>query len=79
VDFSSSSPEVQAKIEVNFRSMIRQGIHSTDRYPAMAQLHNDQGIIDENFLDYVPEKLIEQPDNSLNSLSNFVAATETRM
>jgi hypothetical protein len=42
----------------------------------MAQPHNDQGSIDEVFLDYIPEELIEQPDNSSNGLSSLVAATE---
>jgi hypothetical protein len=45
----------------------------------MAQLHNYQGSIDEEFLDYVPEEPIEQPDNSFNLLSSFVAATEASM
>jgi hypothetical protein len=45
----------------------------------MAQPHNDQGSFDEDFLDYVPEELIEQPDNSFNRLSSFVAATEASM
>ena len=45
----------------------------------MAQPHNDQGSFDENLLDYVPEELIEQPNNSFNRLSSFVAATEASM
>jgi len=45
----------------------------------MAQSHNDQGSFDEDYLDYVPEELIEQPDNSFNRLSSFVAATEASM
>jgi hypothetical protein len=45
----------------------------------MAQPHNDQGSVDEDFLDYVPEELIEQPDDSCNHLSSFVAATEASM
>jgi len=78
-DFRSSSPEVQAKKIDNIRSMICQRIHSTGTDPAMAQPHNDQGSFDENFLDYVPEELIEQPNNSYNRLSSFVAATEASM
>jgi Domain of unknown function (DUF6532) len=78
-DFCSSSPEVQAKKIDNIRSMIRRRIHSTGTDPAMAQPHNDQGSFDEDFLDYVPEELIEQPDNSFNRLSSFVAATEASM
>jgi len=45
----------------------------------MAQPYNDQGSFDEDFLDYIPEELIEQPDNSFNRLSSFVAATEASM
>jgi hypothetical protein len=45
----------------------------------MAQPHNDQGSFDEDFLDYVPEELIEQPDNSFNHPSSFVDATEASM
>jgi len=78
-DFRSSSPEVQAKNIDNIRSMIRWRIHSTGTDPAMAQPHHDQGSFDEDFLDYVPEELIEQPDHSFNRLSSFVAATEACM
>jgi len=45
----------------------------------MAQPHNNQGSLDEDFLDYIPEELIEQPNNSCNPLSSFVAATEASM
>jgi len=45
----------------------------------MAQPHNNQGSSDVDCLDNVLEELIEQPDNSLNCLSNFVAATEASM
>jgi hypothetical protein len=78
-DFRSSLPEVQAKMIDTIRSMIRQRIHSTGTDPAMAQPHNDQGSFHENFLDYVPEMLIELPDNSFNRLSSFVAATVASM
>jgi len=78
-DFRSSLPEVQAKKIDNIRSIICRRIHSTGTDPAMAQPHNNQGGFDENFLDYVPEELIEQPDNSFNRLSSFVAATEASM
>ena len=59
--------------------MILQWIHSTGTGPAMAQLYNYQGGIDENFLHYVLEQLIEQPDNSFNHLSRFDDATEAIM
>jgi len=54
-------------------------MHSTGTDPAMAQPDNDQGSFDEDFLDYIPEELIEQPDNSFNRHSSFVAATEASM
>ena len=78
-DFRSSSPEVQANKIDNICRMIHQRIHSTGTDPLMAQPHNDQGSIDEDFHDYVPEELMEQPDNSFNLLSSFVAATEASM
>jgi hypothetical protein len=78
-DFRSSSPEVHPKKIDNIRSMIRRRIHSTGTDPAMAQPHNNQGSFAENFLDYIPEELIELPDNSFNGLSRFVAATEASM
>jgi len=44
------------------------------------QWHNVTMIsVDEEFLDYVPGELIEQPNNSFNRLSSFVAATEASM
>ena len=78
-DFCCSSPEVQARKIDNIRSMIRRRIHSTGTHPAMAQPHNNQSSFDEDFLHYLPEDLIEQPDNSFNCLSSFVAATEASM
>jgi hypothetical protein len=68
VDFRSSSPEVQATQIDNIRTMIRQRIYSTGMDPAMAQPHYDQASFDENFLDYILERLIEQPDNSCDCL-----------
>jgi len=59
--------------------MIHRRIHASGTDPAMAQPHNDQASIGEDFLDYVPEELIEQPDNSFNHLSSFVAATDASM
>jgi len=47
--------------------------------PVMAQPHNDQGSFDEDFLDYIPEELIEQPVNSVKCLSSFVVAAEASM
>jgi len=70
-DFCSSSAEVQAKTIEKICSISRRRIHSTGTEPAMAQSHNDEGSIDEDFLDYVPEELTEQADNSFNCLSSF--------
>jgi hypothetical protein len=78
-DSSSSLPEVQAKKLDNIGSMFRQRIHSTGSDLTIAQPHNNLGSFDGNIVDYVPEKLIDQPDNSFNSLSSFVAATEASM
>jgi hypothetical protein len=78
-DFRSSSPEVQAKTIDNISSMIRRRIHSPGTDPVMGQLHNNQGSVDEEFLEYVPEELIEHPHNPFNHLSSFVAATEASM
>ena len=75
-DCSSSSPEVPAKQIDSICSMICRRIHSTGVDRAMAQPHNYQGSCYEDLLDYVPEELIEQPDNSFNRLISFVAATE---
>jgi len=78
-DFRFSSPEVQAKKIDNIPSMIRRRIHSTGPDPAMAQHHNDQVSFDEDFLGYLPEELLEQPDNSFNRLRSCIAATEASM
>jgi len=78
-DVGCSSPEVQAKKIDTIRSMIRSRIHSTGTDRGMSQPHNNQGRIDENFFDYVPEELIEQLNNSFNHISNFVPATEACM
>jgi len=40
---------------------------------------NDWGSSEEDFLDYVLQKLMEQPNNSFNHLRNFVPATEASM
>jgi hypothetical protein len=42
----------------------------------MAQPHNNQGSFDDAILQYIPAKLMEQPDNSVNCISSCVAATE---
>jgi len=72
MDFRSSSSKVQTKKIDNIPSMIYQRIHYTGMAPAMAQPHNNQGSVDEDFLDDVLEELIEQPDTSFNRLSSFL-------
>jgi len=76
VDCPSSSHMVRAKPLEIYRWMICRRIHSTSPDPAMAQPQTNQGSFDEVFLDYVPEELWEQPDNSFNRLSSCVTATE---
>jgi len=78
-DFSSFLQELQAKKIDNIHSMSHQRINPTGMDPAIAQPHNDQGSVDEDFLDYVQEELIEQPDNSFKHRSSIVAATDTGM
>jgi len=78
-DSHSSSPEVEdIKIDT-LRSKICGRIHLTGTDPLMAQPHNEQCRFDENFLDYVLEELIEQPNHSFNHLSSFVTATQAAM
>jgi len=78
-DFRLSSQEVPNNKIDNICSKIHQRIHTTGMDPAMAQPHKDQGSCDEDFLDSIPEELVQQPDNSFNYLSSFVAATEQCM
>jgi len=78
-DVLSSSPEVQAQKVHNICSMIHGSIHWTGMDPAIALPHNDQGSFEEEFIHYVLEELIEQPDDLFNCLSRFVADTEASM
>jgi len=78
-DFLSSSPEVQDKKINIIHSMIRRRIYSTGTNPVMAQPHNNHGTCYEDFLDYVPEELIEQLDISCNHRCGWFAATEASM
>jgi hypothetical protein len=71
--------ECQAKKIDNIHSMICQRIYSTGMDPAMAQPHNDHDSFEQIINAYIVEELIEQPDNSFNCLSSFVADTETCM
>jgi len=45
----------------------------------MVQPHNDQSRFYEDFHNCVTEELIEQPDNSIESFSIFVPATDGSM
>jgi len=60
----------------SMHGMLGRRIHSTSMDPAMAQRNIDQHGFDGDFLQYLPEELIEQPNNSFNHLTSFVAATE---
>jgi len=75
-DFCSSSPEVETRKIHILHNMICRRIHSTGTDRAMAQPSNNRSSIDEYFLDYVVEELIERPDNSFKRLSGCVAVTE---
>jgi hypothetical protein len=59
--------------------MLRQRIPTTGTDPVIAQPHNEQGSFDEDFLDYVPEELMELPNNSFYCLYYVVAATKASM
>ena len=58
-DFGSFMPEVQPLQMDNIRNMIRRRIHLTGTDQAMAQPHNDEGSFDEDFLQCIPEELLE--------------------
>jgi hypothetical protein len=75
-DFCSSSAEAQGGKIDDISRMICRRMHSTGTDPAKVQPHNDRGSYDEDFVDYVPEELIELPDMSPNCLSSLLAATE---
>jgi len=66
-DFSSSSPLIKDKMIDNIHRIIPRGIHHTSLDPVMAQPHNDHSSIDDDFLDYIPEMLIAQPNDSCMS------------
>jgi hypothetical protein len=78
-DFCSSSQELQSNKIDNFCNIIRQRIHTTGTDPAMTQPHNGQGSFNENYLHYIVEELLKQPDNSFNRLSSCVATTGNSM
>jgi len=74
-DFHCSLPLGQAEKIYNICGMIHPTIHSPGIDPVMTQHLNDQGRIDEGFLDYMLVELIKQSNNSFNRLSSIVAAT----
>jgi len=71
--------KVEVKEVKNICSSIGPRIHSTGTDPAMAQPYNNLGSFNEDFFDFIPEKLIEQPNNSFNHHSSFVAAMEANI
>jgi len=77
--FDFSFWEVEANMIDNFRSTIHWRISSTGPNPAVAQPDNSQGTCDKDFLNYILENLIEQPENTFDCRSSFVAATEASM
>jgi len=79
MDSVSSLPEVHADKVGNICSMIHRRIHSTGTDPVMAQPRSTQSSFDEDFIAYVPEELIEHPDDSVHHVNSFVAATEAGM
>ena len=79
MDFCFSSPDLQAIKIDNIRSMICRKIQATGMDQVMAWHHNDPGVYSEDLLEYVLEDLIEQPINSFNRPSSFVAATAVSM
>jgi hypothetical protein len=79
VDFLSFSPDIEAKEIDNIGSIMSHSIQSTGTDPLMAQPPNNWGSYHEDFLDYILEELIEQPDNSVYCHSSFDAATEAGM
>jgi len=72
-------PEVQVKKIDSMCSTIQQRIHWAGTDPAMAQLHNDWGSYEQDFLDYMTQEPIQQPHNSFNHRSSFLAPTEASM
>jgi hypothetical protein len=78
-DFCFSSPDFHTMKIGNIHLVSHRTIHSTGTDPAISQPHKDPGSCDENFLDYTPAELIEQPDNSSHHISDFVAATDATM
>jgi hypothetical protein len=79
IDFCAFIPEVQTTNIDSIRSMICHGIQSTGSDTVIAQVHNDKGRFDEDFVDDIQIKVTEQHDNSCDCLSSFVATTEARV
>jgi len=76
VNFRTSLPQVQTEYVDTISSMICRRNHSTGMECMMAQSHNTQGSIDEDFHRHIPEELIEQRNHYFHSISSFVADTD---
>jgi len=78
-DLYASSPEEEPKQLDNISSFIHWRILSASINPVMAQHPNHQGSFDEDFLEFIPESLIEHLDNSFNHVGSCFAATEASL
>jgi hypothetical protein len=77
--FCFSSADVQTTKIVKNGCNFGGRIHLTGMDSVTAPPQNDLGSYDENFLDYIPEDLIEEPDNSSNCVNSVVAAPVASM
>jgi hypothetical protein len=60
-------------------SMIRRRIYLTGAGLLIAQYHKDHDSVDEDFHEYIAEKLVEQRDNYYSYLVTIIAATEAKI
>jgi len=73
-DFPFSSHHVRVNKIYSICNMILWRIHPTCSDPLMVQPHNNQENLHEDFLDYVPERLIKQCNIAFYWHSIYVAA-----
>ena len=71
--------EVESTMIQHLLRMMCKRIHTTARDLAMYQPYNNPRSFEKYFHDYFLQYLIEQPDNSCNSLISFSPATEASM
>jgi hypothetical protein len=79
MDDCYSCQDDQATMIDNIGHVILQRINPAGTHLAKIQPHNNLGGSEVDFLDYVLEVLLGQPDTSINHLSSFIAATKTCM